>query len=199
VQAGALEGERLLVMEDEAIIAFDLKRVLEREGASVRLSATVPKALQFADHAALSAGVLDVRVGTEDGKVVCEPLRRRSVPFIFFTGTMQKPFSRWPMSPVVQKPAAASTIVGALKFVLAAGIPTANGNDADETVARLDKTIFEGEERIERMRRCIRRLEARGFDTSAGVEVINTMTKVIDNKRAHQRMATSHARRRGPA
>src|SRR5215472_2122827 len=117
VRTATLQGERLLVVEDEPLIAMDLQATFEREGARVVLAHTMPEALRYAGSAALSAGVLDFRVGSNDAPV-CEVLTRRDVPFIFFTGLSGVLPERWAETPIVPKPAAPETIIGALKFVL---------------------------------------------------------------------------------
>jgi len=136
VQAAALERERVLILEDEPIIALDTQEICERAGASVVLAPTVPQALRFAEDPAISA------------EPVCQALGRRRVPFIFFTGMRQWPQNRWPAIPVVQKPAVPAAILGALKFVLLAD-PHDVGLEArdrdDETLARIDQLIAEGD------------------------------------------------------
>ena len=57
MQTATLQGERLLIVEDEPLIAMDLQATFEREGARVVLAHTMPEALRYADTAALSAGV----------------------------------------------------------------------------------------------------------------------------------------------
>jgi hypothetical protein len=56
VQAASLKGERLLVVEDEPLIAMDVQASLEREGASVLIARTMPEVLRLAEFPALSAG-----------------------------------------------------------------------------------------------------------------------------------------------
>src|SRR5215469_13241025 len=77
VQAAALEGERILILEDELLIALNIQEICETEGATVVLAPTVPQALRFAENPAVSAGILDIRVGCEDAEPVCEALGRR--------------------------------------------------------------------------------------------------------------------------
>jgi hypothetical protein len=57
VQAAGLQGERLLIVEDEPLIALDLKGTLGREGARVFVARIMPEALRCAAYPALSAGV----------------------------------------------------------------------------------------------------------------------------------------------
>jgi DNA-binding response OmpR family regulator len=200
VHGPALEGERVLIVEDEPLIALDVRAVLEREGAAVFLAPTIPQALQCTNNPVLTAGVLDIQVGREDAEPVCEALCRRKVPFVFFTGFSARLVSRWPAAPFVMKPAAPTAIIGALKFALSEEtrgimLEPQRGQE-DPSVARIDNLILEAEERIERMRRAIARLRAMGFDNSAAEGVLVTMVGIVENLRAHQRMAASARWRR---
>jgi len=47
VRTATLQGERLLVVEDEPLIAMDLQATFERQGARVVLARTVPEALRY--------------------------------------------------------------------------------------------------------------------------------------------------------
>ena len=195
MQTATLQGERLLVLEDEPLIAIDVQATLEREGARVLLAHTMREALLHANSGALSAGVLDFRVGGEDAEPVCETLTRREVPFIFFTGLSGALPERWAAMPIVPKPARAETIIGALKFVLSPEtreiLVRSQCDEDHRKFAQLERAISEGEERIQRMRRCIARLASAGADTSAGERVVATMMAVLENMRAHRDSSTN--------
>jgi hypothetical protein len=81
-----LQVERLLTSRTIPLIAVDLQSTLEREGARVSLARTISEALRYADYPALSAGVLDFHVGSENAEPGGEALTQREVPFIVFTG-----------------------------------------------------------------------------------------------------------------
>ena len=195
MQTATLRGERLLIVEDEPLIAIDLQATLEREGARVIRAHTMPEALRYADSAALSAGVLDFRVGSDNADPVCEALTRREVPFIFFTGLSGALPERWAATPIVPKPAAPETIIGALKFVLSPEareiVLRSQRGDGDPNLARIEEAISAGEERIMLVRRCIARLASTGADTSVGERVVATMAKVLDNMRAHRQLSAN--------
>jgi len=194
MQGAILQGERVLVVDDEPLIAIDVQATLERAGASVVVARTIREALRYADYPALSAGVLDFRVGNDDAEPVCEALNRRAVPFIFFTGLSGPLSQRWQTTPLVSKPARPAKIVGALKFVLSPEtrdiIVGSQRRDNDtEKLARIDQVVAESEERIARMRRSIAQLEGFGADTSAAQQVLATMIKVVEGMRAHREMS----------
>ena len=200
--AATLQGERFLVVEDEPLIAIDVQATLERAGASVVVARTMPEALRYAESPALSAGVLDFRVGSHDAEPVCEALNRRAVPFIFFTGLAGQLSSRWAATPVVGKPATPEKIVGALQFVLSPDareiVIECQGRRADrERLARIDQVILAGQQRILKMRRSIAQLTSSGADTSAAEVVVATMTDLLEGMRAHRDMSAHLASKLG--
>ena len=80
---------RVLVVEDEYMIAQDLARELEDVGAEVL--GPVPSvadalALLVAEAVPPDAAILDVNLGGEMVFPVAEALRERGVPFVFVTG-----------------------------------------------------------------------------------------------------------------
>jgi CheY-like chemotaxis protein len=84
-----LHRRRLLVVEDEYMIAFDLARSLEELGAEVIGPApTVREALHLiaSDTGALDGAVLDINLNGERAYAVAEALASRQVPFVFTTG-----------------------------------------------------------------------------------------------------------------
>jgi CheY-like chemotaxis protein len=105
----ALADRRVLVVEDESLVAMLLETILEDMGCSpVGPAATVDEGLAFvADGGHLDAALLDVNVAGRQVFPVAEALRARGVPFVFSTGygegglpeawrgqaTIQKPFT----------------------------------------------------------------------------------------------------------
>jgi DNA-binding response OmpR family regulator len=182
----------------EPLIAIDVRGTLEREGASVMHARTLKEALRFADYPALSAGVLDLRVGNDDADPICNALSRRDVPFIFFTGLPGLLAERWKTTPVVNKPAAPEQIVGALQFVLSPEareiiVQSQRAGEDVERLARMEQVIAAGEERIVRMRIGIARLAKSGADTSAAEQVVATTLKLIEGLREHRDMSARFA------
>lgn len=83
-----LAGARVLIVEDEAIVAFMLEDMLVELGCVV-----IGPALRLADALRLveeaeriDAAVLDVNIGGERSDRVAEALERRHIPFVFATG-----------------------------------------------------------------------------------------------------------------
>jgi DNA-binding response OmpR family regulator len=82
-----LAGRRVLVVEDEALIALMQASFLEEAGCIVLGPARrVADALRIIDGGAVDAGVLDINLGDEKAFPIAEALHRRAVPFVFVTG-----------------------------------------------------------------------------------------------------------------
>lgn len=84
----ALEGRRLLVVEDEYFLAEDIMRGLEDQGAKVvGPVGTVDDALDLIETTAdLDGAVLDLNLRGEMAFPVADALAERGVPFVFTTG-----------------------------------------------------------------------------------------------------------------
>lgn len=86
--ARPLAGHRILIVEDEYLIAMDVKRWLLAVGATIAGPVpSVDQALDLIDGGGLSAAVLDVNLG--DGNTVypvASELGALSVPYLFATG-----------------------------------------------------------------------------------------------------------------
>lgn len=86
--ADLLAGKRVLLVEDEYMIADDMRRLLERAGAHViGPVATVAQALALLDLTdELDLAVLDLNLGGEKAFAIADRLRDRRVHFVFTTG-----------------------------------------------------------------------------------------------------------------
>jgi CheY-like chemotaxis protein len=85
----ALRGRRLLVVEDEYLVAIDLAEALANLGVEVIGPAgSVDEALNFVETAGaeLDAAVLDINLRDDRVFPVAEVLAARGVPFVFTTG-----------------------------------------------------------------------------------------------------------------
>jgi DNA-binding response OmpR family regulator len=80
-------GRRVLVVEDEALIAILIEDVVQDSGgAIVGPVATLEKALKLAEEEDFDAAILDVTI--RGGKVfaVAKLLQERGIPFVFASG-----------------------------------------------------------------------------------------------------------------
>jgi CheY-like chemotaxis protein len=104
-----LTGRRVLIVEDESLVAMLIETILEdMECVPVGPASTIDEGLALArDTDALDAALLDVNVAGQQIFPVAEVLKARGVPFVFSTGygegglpdewrgqaTIQKPFT----------------------------------------------------------------------------------------------------------
>jgi CheY-like chemotaxis protein len=80
-------GKRILVVEDEMIVAMLIEDILMDNGATVvGPAARVNKALDLLGTEEVDAALLDVNLAGENTTPVAEELRRRGIPFAFATG-----------------------------------------------------------------------------------------------------------------
>nr|CAD6437882.1 response regulator [Rhizobium sp. Q54] len=83
-----LSGSRVLLVEDEGLIAMHMTDLLEEIGCSVvGPAATVEEALSLLNGADVDAALLDVNLG--DGATsypVADALAAKAIPFAFLTG-----------------------------------------------------------------------------------------------------------------
>lgn len=82
-----LTGRRVLVVEDEALIAMQIEAELEDAGCMiVGPAATAALALRLIQREAIDAAVLDYRLGDENSREIASRLVERAIPFILVTG-----------------------------------------------------------------------------------------------------------------
>lgn len=83
----ALAGKRILVVEDEAMVAAMIEDMLVELGASVVGPApSIEAGLALAGAEALDAAVLDINVRGQRIDPIADLLRRRGVPMVFASG-----------------------------------------------------------------------------------------------------------------
>jgi CheY-like chemotaxis protein len=88
VPAASLTGKRILLVEDQVLVALDLKMTLEDAGAVVvgpfgRLDRAIAA---VEAEAPLDGAILDVDIASRPVFPVADRLRARGVPFVFHTG-----------------------------------------------------------------------------------------------------------------
>lgn len=108
-----LSGCRILVVEDEYMIADDITQALVAAGAEVLgpVASTADAAELIAGGGRIDAAILDINL--RDGAVfpAADTLAERDIPFAFATGYEQWSLpERFQGRPVVEKPFSASNI-----------------------------------------------------------------------------------------
>ncbi|RUO98465.1 MAG: GAF domain-containing protein [Hyphomicrobium sp.] len=114
----ALEGLRILLVEDQLLIALEAEDILLRHGAhSVSPTASSADALLLLDALDFDCAVLDVNLGDGTSLPVAEELTRRRIPYVFATGygeaELISPNSV--AAPFIRKPYEAAGLIGLLK------------------------------------------------------------------------------------
>lgn len=109
-----LTGTRILLVEDEALIAMTAEDALVEAGASVSLAMRLPLALTLATGGQFDLAILDVNLGSGTSFPAAEVLARRGIPFLFATGYGAAGLSsEFEGRPVLQKPYAPEELVAA--------------------------------------------------------------------------------------
>ena len=92
---GLPAGLRVLIVEDEMLLAFMLQDMLAEWGcAVVGPAGRVAKALSLAGSEALDGAILDVNVAGTEVYPVARALAARRIPFIFVSGYADDAFAR---------------------------------------------------------------------------------------------------------
>ena len=104
---GPLSGRRVLLVEDQTLIAMSLEAELQDNGLQVTgRAATVAAGLALIKADPPELAVLDVNLADENSLPVAEALRARAIPFLFATGygsDIGLP-DRFANTPIVSKP-----------------------------------------------------------------------------------------------
>jgi CheY-like chemotaxis protein len=101
-----LAGLRVLVVEDEALVAIFLEDMLKELGCEViGLAPRVDAARKVMDKKKLDCAILDVNINGEMIYPLAEVLAKRDIPFLFVTGYDQRSVvPEFRHRPVLQKP-----------------------------------------------------------------------------------------------
>ena len=119
--APVLKDRRILVVEDEYLIAMDLEITLQSAQATVLGPAgRVREGLDLvAREPEICAAILDVNIGGETVYPVADVLLKRSVPFLFATGEHPDTIpQRFAGVTVCQKPASPENLVQCVSDLL---------------------------------------------------------------------------------
>jgi CheY-like chemotaxis protein len=114
-----LEGKRILLVEDEFIVAAMAEDMLTELGATVLGPAnTILKALDLAKTCAFDAAVLDVNMNGDRIDPVADVLRARRIPMVFATGYGTCAFDSAHEAPILDKPYTQEQLARALARAL---------------------------------------------------------------------------------
>ena len=118
---GLLRGRKVLLVEDNMIIAMDGEDALRDLGAEVLTAAGVGRAREAIAVGPVDLAVLDFNLGSENSLPVADLLVEKGVPFIFATGYgdgLELP-ARFEHVALVKKPYSGATLAQALAPLIA--------------------------------------------------------------------------------
>ena len=125
--ATPLQGARLLVVEDEAMVAMMVEDQLTDLGCIViGVVASVASALKAIEQSAtvLDAAVLDINLGGDKAYPIAERLMELGIPFIFATGYgVSGVAPDFTQVPTLSKPSTAKSLEAMLVSVLPGHVP----------------------------------------------------------------------------
>jgi DNA-binding response OmpR family regulator len=102
-----LTGRRILIVEDEIIVAMDLEDTLTEEGwIVVACVPTVDEALDAIDDFHPEAAILDLNLQGRPSHCVAQKMRNQSIPFVIVSGhgDLQSAHPLLASAPLVSKP-----------------------------------------------------------------------------------------------
>jgi CheY-like chemotaxis protein len=116
-----LAGRRVLVVEDEPLIAMLLEDMLDELGVTLAGAAdSVPAALQtLEDGLEFEGAILDMNLRGKSVEPVAQALAERRIPFVFASGYGADALTRQHLdAPVLSKPFRKEALEEALRTVL---------------------------------------------------------------------------------
>ena len=114
-----LDGRRILVVEDDAIIARFILETLEGAGATVvGVAGDCLEARRLLDGTGIEAAVIDLHLHGSTGHSLAHLLSMRKVPYLLETGHAMEALRDHPNAMVVQKPFSAPDLIDAVKDLL---------------------------------------------------------------------------------
>lgn len=117
-----LAGRRVLLVEDESLVAMNVEDMLLDLGCEVVVAMRLDKALEYARIEPFDLAVLDVNLGDARSYPVADLLFERCTPFVFATGYGKLGLEEaYQAVPVLQKPYQAAPLEHLLIRLLTGG------------------------------------------------------------------------------
>ncbi|RIA47690.1 response regulator [Dichotomicrobium thermohalophilum] len=116
-----LAGRRILVAEDEYLIAMELRQEVEKTGAEILgPTASIDETLHLLRTAgSVDAALLDINLGGEMAYPVADALLERGIPIIFISGFGREGISdKYATAPLLDKPVVMQRLHACLDGVL---------------------------------------------------------------------------------
>jgi ActR/RegA family two-component response regulator len=117
----SLAGKRVLIVEDDNILAMNLVEELAAAGAkAIGPSGTVDGALKAIKNADVDGAIVDINLGGNAAFPVADALADRHIPFVFATGYLVAGYipARHVNVPRLEKPTPPGAICSALEAAM---------------------------------------------------------------------------------
>lgn len=107
---------RVLIVDDEPLIAADIEMTLLDAGYKVTANAQhLSAALEALEMHPTDFAILDANLGGASAQPLAEDLKRRGIPYVILTGYTRDQIGPWAMdSVVIDKPATAEMLLAHL-------------------------------------------------------------------------------------
>ncbi len=129
---------RILLVEDEMMVAGMLRRMLTEIGyAVVGTATTVKEAMKMIDGGGIDAAVLDINLDGELSYPVADEFAARGIPFVFSTGYGGRDIpDGYEAAPILKKPFRRSALADAVAGLLAAYDLARENEDGEDAKSR---------------------------------------------------------------
>lgn len=119
---------RVLVVEDNMLIAMDLEQILQANGCRiVGRSMSVSDALRYLDDAAIDMAVVDYVLEDGTAQPLANALDAKGIPYAICTGISQDVItSHYPNTPILGKPYSPEDV-----SIVVNGLVASRGTDSD--------------------------------------------------------------------
>ncbi len=116
VDRGVLRGKKVLIVEDEALIAMLFEDILEDTACEIVGPAmNVRQAMKLAEEAEIDVAILDVNLNGESSFPVATLLTSRGVPIVFSSGYGSQGLpTEWQDRPTLPKPFTSDEVLDTL-------------------------------------------------------------------------------------
>jgi two-component sensor histidine kinase/DNA-binding response OmpR family regulator len=133
-----VRGDRILVVEDEALVAIALRESLDEMGFSVvGPCSRISEAVVALRHNRVDAAVLDINLGGDPVYPLAEVLTAEKIPFVFVTGYGPEELDRrFSHIPILQKPIERHSLGAVLSRIPHAEPPHLGSLDSRDAAAR---------------------------------------------------------------
>lgn len=121
VEKTHMNGMKILVVEDQSLIALDMENTLRKLGAEhIHLASSAPEAFEMIERSKPNLAILDFNLGDRTSENIAELLLKLKIPFLFTTGYSDRVLIPEKLRDItiVRKPISDSAIAAAINSAL---------------------------------------------------------------------------------